>query len=186
MKVTEEAASKASSIRLVIFDVDGTLTDGNIYMGAQGELMKAFSARDGMGITLAHKSGLKTAIITGRSSEIVASRARELKISAVWQGASDKRSAYEEAKALFQVTDAEIAYVGDDLNDLPLLSQAGLACAVGDAMPEVKQLCSLVAENYGGNGAVREILEYIIKRQGKWDEAIAAFSAKPAVVDVAQ
>ena len=81
MKVAEEAASKASSIRLVIFDVDGTLTDGKIYMGTQGELMKAFSARDGMGITLAHKSGLKTAIITGRSSEIVASRARELKIS---------------------------------------------------------------------------------------------------------
>ena len=186
MKVTENTASKARSIKLIIFDVDGTLTDGKIYMGAQGELMKSFSARDGMGINLAHKSGLKTAIITGRSSEIVANRARELKISAVWQGADDKRSAYNEAKERFQVTDAEVAYVGDDLNDLPLLSQVGLACAVGDAMPEVKNICSLVADSAGGNGAVREILEYIIKEQGKWNDAVAAFSAKTPVVDVAQ
>lgn len=175
MKFTDDALSRAKKIKIVVFDVDGTLTDGKIYMGSAGELCKAFSCRDGMGVTLAHKAGLKTAIITGRTSEIVANRAKELKISAVWQGISDKRKAYQELKERFQVTDEEIAYAGDDLNDYPLLKIVGLPCVVGDAMPEVKEIARLEADSKGGDGAVREILEFIVEAQGLWEMATASF-----------
>jgi 3-deoxy-D-manno-octulosonate 8-phosphate phosphatase (KDO 8-P phosphatase) len=186
MIAEDNAAQAARQVKMVVFDVDGTLTDGHIYMGSDGEAMKSFSARDGMGIALMHKAGLKSAIITGRQSKIVENRANELKISAIWQGCSDKRQAYIELKEKFSLTDAEVAYVGDDLNDLPLLLQAGLSCAVGDAMEEVKQHAAIIADHNGGNGAVRDIIEYILKQQGKWDSLVESFVAKPRVDELTQ
>ncbi len=186
MNIEADLQQAAKKIKMVVFDVDGVLTDSHIYMGNDGELLKAFSARDGMGITLLHKAGINTAIITGRRSEIVANRAGELKLTALWQGCSDKRQAYTELKEKFSLGDEEVAYVGDDLNDLPLIIQAGLGCAVGDAVPEVKDAASFVAKNNGGNGAVREIIEFILKAQGKWQPLINGFIGKTMVDDLAQ
>ena len=121
MEIHSNALKAAKKVKLVIFDVDGVLTDGGIYIGEKGELYKPFNCRDGLGITLAHKLGLKTAIITGRQSKQVAYRARELKISEVFQGNSDKREAYNELKKHTGFRDEEIAYIGDDLIDLPIM-----------------------------------------------------------------
>ena len=168
MKILKDACDKAKNVKLIIFDVDGTLTDGKIYVGNDGELFKAFNCRDGLGITAAHNAGLKTAIIRGRTSTMTANRAAELGISAVKQGQQDKRNAYNDLKSQFNLTDAEVAYVGDDLNDLPVFTQVGFAAAVGDAAFELKQHATFVAEKFGGDGAVREVIEFILKVQGKW------------------
>ncbi|ORU00939.1 3-deoxy-D-manno-octulosonate 8-phosphate phosphatase [Anaerovibrio sp. JC8] len=186
MKTKNAASTIAKKIKMIIFDVDGTLTNGRIFMGPEGEAMKAFSARDGMGIAMAHKAGLKSAIITGRSSRIMSRRADELKFTAVYQGCIDKRGAYEELKLKFSLKDDEIAYVGDDINDIPLIMQAGLGCAVGDAVPEVRELAQVVADAQGGNGAVREIIEFILKEQGKWDSLVGTFIGKKPVDGVGQ
>ncbi len=178
MQMTSSAIERAKKIKLVIFDVDGTLTDGGIYYSAEGELFKAFNCRDGLGITISHNAGLKTAIITGRTSEITLRRARELGISAVKQGQMDKRDAYRELKAEFNLTDEQIAYVGDDLIDLPVFVQVGFAAAVGNADFEVKKRAHFIAENFGGQGACREVLEFILKVQDKWSEVIKNYERK--------
>ena len=175
MKFTEDAYNRAKKIKLVIFDVDGTLTDGGIYMGTNGELFKAFNCQDGFGITAAHKVGLKTAIITGRESVITTNRAKELGITAVKQGQMDKRNAYKELKAEFNLSDEEIAYVGDDIIDLPVFVQVGFRAAVGNANIELKERAHFVAKNDGGKGAVREVLEFILKSQGKWAEIVRKY-----------
>lgn len=185
-KNLSDAQERAKKIKMVVFDVDGTLTDASINMGNSGELFKSFSCRDGMGFTLAHSVGIQTAIITGRNSQIVANRADELKISKVWQGIKDKREAYESLKEEFELTDEEVAYLGDDLNDLPIMKLVSLPCAVGDAVPEVKEAALYTAKHHGGKGAAREVLEFIIKAQDKWQEAIAKFTGEDKVKDVAQ
>ena len=175
MEIHSNALKAAKKIKLVIFDVDGVLTDGGIYIGAQGELYKPFYCRDGLGISLAHKYGLQTAIITGRKSEQVAFRAKELGISHVFQGHSDKRDAYDELKELTGLKDAQIAYIGDDLIDLPIMLQVGLPMAVADAIPDVRMHSLVVSCCPGGRGAVRELLEFIFKAQGKWEDLMASF-----------
>ena len=176
MKITEDAFSRAQKVKLIIFDVDGTLTDGGIYIGNSGELFKAFNCQDGFGITAAHKFGLKTAIITGRTSTITTNRAKGLGIIAVKQGQMDKRNAYKELKAEFNLRDDEIAYVGDDIIDLPVLVQVGFRAAVGNANIEVKERAHFVAENDGGKGAVREVIEFILKSQGKWSGLVNQYT----------
>ena len=126
MEIKAEALRRAKKIKLVIFDVDGVMTDGGIYVGPEGELYKPFNCKDGLGITLAHRSGLRTAIITGRESKQLAYRAGELHITEVMQGHRNKRGAYKELKERQNLTDEEIAYVGDDLIDLPVMLQVGL------------------------------------------------------------
>ena len=168
MIISNDAFDRAKKIKLIIFDVDGTLTDGGIYIGENGEIFKAFNCRDGFGITFAHKVGLKTAIITGRTSKITENRATELGISSVKQGQMDKRNAYNEIKSEFDLIDDEIAYIGDDVIDLPVFVQVGFAAAVGDADFEIKKHAHFVAEKFGGKGAVREVIEFILKSQGKW------------------
>lgn len=186
MEYRSDALERAAKIRMIVLDVDGTLTDGRIYIGSEGEMMKEFSVKDGMGITMMHKAGLKTAIITGRSSKIVECRAAELKIDRVWQGVKDKREAWQQMKEELKLTNREIAYVGDDLNDLSLLQQAGLACCTADAQPEVKRRSHVVSNCNGGNGAVREIAEFILKAQGKWQSLVEAFAGTKGVPDYAQ
>lgn len=165
----------AQQIKLIIFDVDGVLTGGHIIFGQEGEALKAFHCQDGMGISLAHKAGLKTAIITGRESQIVHRRATELKIGDIHQGASDKVIALRELMQKHSLTLKQIAYVGDDINDLPVMTQVGLPCAVANAVPEVKALAKYISLRQGGNGAVRDIIEYILKAQNAWDKIIAEY-----------
>ena len=169
------AQERAARVKIIIFDVDGVLTDGGIYIGPEGELFKAFHCRDGLGITLARKAGIKTAIITGRTSKQVAHRANELHIDRVHQGCMDKRAAYRSLKDEFGVTDEEVAYVGDDLIDLPVMLQTGFPAAVADASEEVREAAAYVARYAGGHGAVRDIIEFILKAQGRWQETIASF-----------
>lgn len=185
---TEEkiAAEQAAKVRCVIFDVDGVLTDGGIYIGEKGELYKPFNCKDGLRMTFLVKEGIRTAIITGRESEIVRLRAAKLKVSAVWQGCLDKRKAYQELKEKFSLQDEEIAYIGDDLIDLPLLQQVGFAAAPEDAAEEVKAVCHYVAEAKGGRGAVSEICEYILKAQGKWEKIVNSFLDVPVTDMLAQ
>ena len=175
MELGTNAIERAKKVKLVIFDVDGVMTDGNICIGRDGELFKSFFCRDGLGITLARKAGILTAIITGRTSEQTARRAEELHISAVWQGNLDKRSAYRELKEKFGLRDEEIAYIGDDLIDLPVMIRVGFPAAVADAVPEVRARSVMVSGFPGGHGAVREILEFILKAQDLWEEILAGY-----------
>lgn len=162
-------------IKLLVLDVDGVLTSGQIIFGRDGELMKKFHAQDGLGITLAHKVGLHIAIITGRESQMVELRSAELNIKDVYQGSMNKTQALTELMAKYDLTLDQVAYVGDDLNDLPVMIRVGLPCAVANAAPEVKQYARLVTNQAGGNGAVREVIEYILKAQDKWESIIDSY-----------
>ena len=178
MEFTAEATDSAKKIKLVIFDVDGVLTDGGIYIGVDGELYKSFYCRDGLAISLARRCDLKTAIITGRSSKQVTRRAEDLSIDAVWQGCDDKRGAYRELKQKFDLRDEDICYVGDDLIDLPVMVQVGLAAAVGDAAPEVRARAHIVTDFPGGRGAVRQVIEFILTAQGHWAAIVEDYSGR--------
>ena len=173
-QMRKESFERAKKVKLIIMDVDGTLTDGGIYIGENGELFKAFHCRDGFGIKLAQRVGLKIAIITGRKSKPVEVRAGELNIepNAIWQGNLDKREAYIQLKERFQVTDEEIAYIGDDILDLPIMVQVGFTGAVANAVTEVKNRSCVVSDYNGGEGAVREVIEFILKAKGIWQEIV--------------
>ena len=176
MKISGDALERARRVKLIIFDVDGVLTDGSLNIGAHGEIFKRFHSRDGFGITLAHSCGLKSAIITGRTTEITAHRAAELKISAVLQGQMNKRDAYKKIKSQFGLTDDEICYVADDVIDLPVFVQVGFRAAVADASPEVVERAHFVSDNVGGHGAAREVVEFILKAQGFWQAIIERYT----------
>ena len=176
MKISGDALDRARRIKLIIFDVDGVLTDGGIYHGTNGELFKAFHCRDGFAMITAQSCGIKTAIITGRTSVMTTHRAAELKISAVMQGQMNKRDAYKKIKAQFNLTDEEICYVADDVIDLPVFVQVGFRAAVGDATAEVIERAHFVANNFGGHGAVREVIEFILKAQGLWQAIIERYT----------
>lgn len=150
-------------IKLLIMDVDGTLTDGRIYVGAQGEVMKAFAVRDGYAIAhILPVHGIVPVIITGRSSEIVAQRAKELKITELYQGVSDKLTKLQEVAAKYDATPQEIAYIGDDLNDLPCIQYCGVTAAPADAVPRVLEAVGYVCQHSGGRGAVQEFIDRIL------------------------
>lgn len=176
MKISSDAIERAKKIKLIIFDVDGVLTNGKIYYGERGEFFKAFNCHDGFGITTAHKFGLKTAIITGRESVYTAKRAEYLGISIVKQNCLNKRNAYKEIKAAFNFSDEEIAYVADDVIDLPVFVQVGFRAAVADAVAEVKERAHFISDSVGGSGAVREAVEFILKAQGKWSDVIRDYT----------
>ena len=176
MKISADALERAKRVKLIIFDVDGVLTDGSLNIGAHGEVFKRFHSRDGFGITLAHSCGLKSAIITGRTTDITTHRAAELKISAVLQGQMNKRAAYRKIKSQFNLTDDEICYVADDVIDLPVFVQVGFRAAVADASPEVVERAHFVADNVGGHGAARQVVEFILKAQGFWQAIIERYT----------
>jgi 3-deoxy-D-manno-octulosonate 8-phosphate phosphatase (KDO 8-P phosphatase) len=158
-------------------DVDGTLTDGGVCListpGVEGfSEMKVFDAHDGAGLTLAHIMGIKTGFITGRKSFAVQQRGNELGVSFVYLGQKTKMAAFEECMQKAGVNEEETAYLGDDLPDIPVARRAGLAVAVGNAAPELKAICHYVTQANGGKGAAREVVELILKSQGRWEEAV--------------
>lgn len=172
VKHPERIEEKVRDIRMILLDVDGVLTDGGIVLGSNGREQKRFDIQDGMGVTLARTAGLKVGVITGRKSDIVARRARELKMDAVYQGSFHKLPDYEEALDTFGVRDGQVCYMGDDVLDLVLLERAGLSAAPANAREEIKQIADVITFRSGGNGAVRELIDWILKTQGKWEEAV--------------
>ncbi|MFT5033058.1 MAG: 3-deoxy-D-manno-octulosonate 8-phosphate phosphatase (KDO 8-P phosphatase) [Bacteroidia bacterium] len=157
---------KAKLVKLLVTDVDGVLTDGSLYFGNSGEEMKAFSTLDGLGIKLLRDSGIDTAIITGRVSDLVAHRAGELGITLIYQGREDKRSALEELCRDLRLSLSAVAYIGDDLPDLGAIRAAGLGVAVANAHSFIAQHADWQTRHKGGAGAVRETCELIMKAQG--------------------
>lgn len=156
-------------IKLVLLDVDGTLTDGGIYRGNNGEELKRFNVKDGYAIVNAQKLGIEFGIITGRKSELVEIRSNELKIKYLYQGISEKTVILKEIMQKTGLKKEEIAYMGDDLNDILIMKQSGLTGAPKDAADEVIQIVDFVSGKNGGSGAVREFVEYILKKDGKWE-----------------
>jgi 3-deoxy-D-manno-octulosonate 8-phosphate phosphatase, yrbI family len=156
-------------IKLVLLDVDGTLTDGGIYRGNNGEELKRFNVKDGYAIVNAQKLGIEFGIITGRKSELVEIRSNELKIKYLYQGISEKTVILEGIIQKTGLKKEEIAYMGDDLNDILIMKQSGLTGAPKDAADEVIQIVDFVSGKNGGSGAVREFVEYILKKDGKWE-----------------
>ena len=174
-----ESFERAKKIKLIISDVDGVLTDGGIYIGEEGELFKAFNVKDGFGITLALRLGFKFAIITGRKSKQLEIRMKELGVSDVFQGKIDKRMAYSDIKEKYALADEEIAYIGDDIVDLPVMAQVGFPATVADAPSEVKNYSCVVSDLNGGHGAVREVIEFILKAQGLWQDVVNSYLFAP-------
>ena len=168
---------RAKKIRLFLMDIDGTLTDGGVCLislpnsGGIAEL-KVFNSQDGLAIKLAHIMGIKTGFITGRKSPAVQQRADELSVAYVYLGQATKAAAFEECVQKAGVTAEEVAYFGDDLPDMPVSKLAGLAVAVANAAPELKAICHYVTRAKGGEGSAREVVELILKAQGRWEEAI--------------
>ena len=169
------AAERARGVKLMIFDVDGVLTDGRLYLSDSGEEMKAFNTRDGQGINLLRKSGIAVGVITARTSRVVERRARELGIELVRQGASDKANAFAELLSGQNIKAGEAGYMGDDLADLPVLIRCGFAATVSSAPDAVRNRVHYVARAAGGEGAAREVCEFILRAQNALDHAIAGY-----------
>lgn len=159
---------RASAIKLLILDVDGILTDGSIVYDAKGEQIQSFHVHDGFGIKLLHKAGVKTAILSSRSSNALLVRCKELGIEHILQGHSQKIEGYKELLEGFGLMDCNVAYMGDDWVDIPILSRVGLAVTVPDAASQVKDYCHYVTTKPGGRGAVREVCELILRAQNYW------------------
>lgn len=164
-----ETAEKAGRVKLVAMDVDGVLTDGKTYCRPDGSHIVPFDVHDGSGIKYLGRAGLQTALISGRDVRAVRHRAETLGIDEVIQGAKNKLPAFRDLCEAMGREDEEVCYIGDDLTDLPVLRQAGLSAAVRDARPEVRREADLVTDAAGGEGAVRELAEYILKARGDWD-----------------
>jgi 3-deoxy-D-manno-octulosonate 8-phosphate phosphatase (KDO 8-P phosphatase) len=167
---------RARKTRLLMMDVDGVLTDGRIIQDSHGQELKVFDVKDGHGIVMAHRAKLQTALISGRESETTVRRAQELGIALVFQKTWNKLEVYEKILADTKYTPDEVAYVGDDLVDIPLLRRVGLAVAVADAVDEVKATAHLITQRPGGRGAVREVIELILRAQGHWDTLIERYT----------
>ncbi|MGH9414341.1 MAG: KdsC family phosphatase [Terriglobales bacterium] len=180
-----DAVARARSVRLILFDVDGVLTDGVLWYipsdgAAEGLIeVKGFSAHDGIGIALARRAGLKTGVITKRTSASLALRARDLRMDYVRQGVDRKGDMLQELCQLSGCTAEETCCMGDDIVDLPMLRAAGFAAAPANARAEVCTAAHFVARHSGGEGAARDVIEFILKAQGKWDAAIAHYLAAP-------
>lgn len=175
MTITDEILARASGIKMLIFDVDGVLTDGSLFYGDDGQEYKAFNSRDGHGIKMLRESGVVAAILTGRTSQVVLHRARNLGIAKIIQGSHDKLPSYETMLAETGLRPEETAYMGDDVVDLPVLRRCGLACTVPDAQPEVLARSHYVTQAAAGRGAAREVCELIMRAQGTWAAQLAPY-----------
>lgn len=175
-RIPAPLSKRASRIRILLMDVDGTMTDGSVTLLSQSDgtalEIKTFDAHDGQGLTLAHSAGLRTGCITGRESPALLRRAHEMKMEFIYMKQPLKMPAYEDILRKAEASDHEVAFIGDDLPDIPLLCRAGLAVAVGNAVPEVKAVAHYTTRALAGHGAVREAVELILRSKGIWEEMI--------------
>jgi 3-deoxy-D-manno-octulosonate 8-phosphate phosphatase (KDO 8-P phosphatase) len=172
---SEELRARACRIRLILLDVDGVLTDGTVSIHSAGGESKSFHIRDGAGIIWAGREGLEVGLLSGRPSEATSRRAAELGIKLVFQTGPDKKRSYSEILALRKCSDEQIAYMADDLLDITVLDRVGLSAAPADAVAEVRARVHWVSAHPGGRGAVRELLELVLRAQGKWDRILQTF-----------
>ena len=172
---TESLTASLQKIKLLALDVDGVLTDGSIYISPAGEVFKGFNAKDGMGISCALRSGLQIAVITGRQSPIVERRCEELGITLLQQGVKDKRLALEQMAQKLGLVREEIAYMGDDLNDIPAFKASGLNLVPADAAIEVMAVADIITKASGGRGAVREAITMILAAQDNWNVIVNSY-----------
>ena len=170
---TDELIRRAKRVKLLLMDCDGVMTDARLWLTPDGDEEKAFHARDGQGISVWHRAGWQSGIISGRASSAVERRAHELKMKYVHQYAKNKIVAFEEIISDAKVSEDECCYIGDDLGDIGLMRRVGLAVAVADAAQDTKDAAHYVTTLDGGKGAVREVIELILKAQGLWDELVA-------------
>jgi 3-deoxy-D-manno-octulosonate 8-phosphate phosphatase (KDO 8-P phosphatase) len=168
-RISAAVQKKAAKIRLLLLDVDGVLTDGGIMIDDRGVESKRFDVRDGQGITLLIHAGIQVGLLTGRYSNVVRRRAKELGVTIVYQNVQNKTEIYERIRRKIGLKDEQIAYVGDDIMDLPVLRKAGLAITVRDGWPGLRVEVDYVTQTKGGRGAVREISELLLKEQGLWN-----------------
>lgn len=171
--------TQAQKITCLALDVDGVLTDGRIIVGSDGHELKFFDVRDGHGLKMMTRAGIRLALITARPSPITASRAKELDIEDVFQGSLQKMPSYLELLERRSLKDDEVCFIGDDIVDLPVLGRVGLACAPADAVSEVREACQYISPFNGGRGAVRDICEFILKAQGKWATLMERYGWTP-------
>lgn len=163
----------AKQIKLIIMDVDGTLSDGRFFVLPDGEPVKSFDVKDGTGIFFALLADIKTAIITGKASSAVKKRAEELRIDDYYEGIFNKTVPLFELLEKYDLTKDEVAYIGDDIGDAEVMGMVGFSAAVGDAHPLIKRISHYIAKRYGGRGAVREVIDFILDAQGKWPDIFA-------------
>lgn len=175
MQEIREIERRAARIRLLLMDCDGVLTDGRITLVGDGDEEKSFHTRDGHGLVLLHRAGLRSGIISGRTSSLVERRARELSMAYVKQGTWDKIKEFEEVLREADVDDSEVAFIGDDVTDIPLMQRSGFAVAVADAVEETRRAAHYVTQLPGGFGAVREVCELILKAQGHWEDLMQRY-----------
>jgi 3-deoxy-D-manno-octulosonate 8-phosphate phosphatase (KDO 8-P phosphatase) len=175
-KISPAVKKRATGVKLLLMDVDGTMTDGSVTLLSQTDgtalEIKTFDAHDGQGLTLAHSAGLRTGCITGRESAALLRRAHEMTMEFIYMKRPLKMPAYEEILREAGLSDSAVAYIGDDLPDIPLLRRVGLAIAVGDAVPEVKEAAHYTTKALAGRGAIREAVELILKSKGIWEAMI--------------
>jgi len=166
---------RASHIKLLLMDCDGVLTDGRLWLTDDGDEQKSFNTKDGLGLALLRRAGLRSGIITGRKSLGVERRAQELGIEFLRQGDEQKTAAFEEVLQLAGVNEDEVAFIGDDLSDIPLMRRAEFAVAVADAVDEAQAVAHYITRAEGGRGAVREVVEIILKSQGRWNDLVEGY-----------
>lgn len=179
MSRLREASNAARDIEVILVDVDGVLTDGGIILGNNDFEAKRFHSRDGHGLALARMAGLRTGILTGRQSSAVERRARELGMDFCVQGHKDKLQAYSALRQKESLVDTQVAYIGDDLQDAPVLKIVGLAATVMDGARELDQVVHWRSSRPGGQGAVRELVEFILRSKGRWESVLAGFGLAP-------
>ncbi len=168
---------KIKNIKVLIMDIDGVLTDGRIILSSFGDELKFFDVQDGFGLALWRKAGYKSAIITANKSSVVTRRARMLKIDKVYQKVYNKLTVYNKIKKIFKVTDGQICFIGDDLIDLPILKRIGFSCCVANAIEDIKPEVDYITKKEGGRGAVREIIDLILKTQNMWKEVTKTYQS---------
>lgn len=167
----------AKRVKLIVMDVDGTLSDGRFFMLPSGETIKSFDVKDGTGVVFAGLAGLHTAIITGKVSETVRRRAEELQIENYYEGIGDKTEPLMELLNKYELTKDQVCYIGDDIGDAEVMGMVGFSAAVGDAHPLIKRIAHYIAKRYGGRGAVREVIDFILDAQEKWSEIFIKLKA---------
>lgn len=173
--VNQNIVERARRVKMLIVDIDGVMTDGRIIYSGYGDELKFFDVTDGFGISLLNRAGIKTVIITAKKSRIVKIRGRDLKVARTYAGFIDKLIPFNDILKRFKVSAEDICFIGDDLIDIPVLKRVGFAVSVPNALDEVKAASHYMTSRVGGRGAVREICDLILKSQGKWDEATAAY-----------